>query len=422
MIKRAVTALLGTRIPRPPPGRTPPSQSNPFPEERLDLPTLSGSGYWAGRAGDVLKDGGVYTVTRKLGWGGYSNVWLASSSEGFSSFAIKVYTAHATQLHRLGHLHELDAWLRVQATHNQSVAPLLHLVDHFTHLGPLGEHLCLVTYPCAQSVSDYLSTAPNRCIPPLVVKRIVTEVLYGLEILHARRIIHTGNLKADNILFAADADAVDAAQAQPSTYDPSTLNLGGVDYPLMRSAPIRMPWKAQDDPYTSELYTLRLVDLGQAQLLDGLRVSTTIQPVAMRAPEVLLQAPFGTAVDIWNLGCLTFELLSGVWLFDPTANDGVWTAEDDHLNKMAAMTGQRFPAELLAAGRQSKIYFNEKGASRIWLQAAPLTDASVPLANYDVDQLDVCLSFLSACLELDPGARASANDLLKHPWLEEASC
>lgn len=203
----------------------------------------------------------------------------------FSSFAIKVYTAHATRLHRLGHLHELDAWLRVQATQNQSVAPLLHLVDHFTHFGPLGEHLCLVTYPCAQSVNDYLSTAPNRCIPPLVVKRIVTKVLYGLEILHARRIIHAGrslychhtyhalinlaalDLKADNILFAADADIVDAAQAQPaSTYDPSTLNLGGVDYPLVRSAPIRMPWKVQDDPYTSELYTLRLVDLGQGAL------------------------------------------------------------------------------------------------------------------------------------------------------------
>lgn len=45
------------------------------------------------------------------------------------------------------------------------------------------------------------------------------------------------------------------------------------------------------------------------------------------------------------------------------------------------------------------------------------------LANYQSlpeGDADVCASFLKACLHLNPANRASAAELLQHPWLEGA--
>lgn len=38
---------------------------------------------------------------------------------------------------------------------------------------------------------------------------------------------------------------------------------------------------------------------------------------ACRSPEVLLGAKYGTAIDMWSLACVVFELVTGDLLFDP---------------------------------------------------------------------------------------------------------
>jgi len=43
----------------------------------------------------------------------------------------------------------------------------------------------------------------------------------------------------------------------------------------------------------------------------------TFSAPALRAPEIILRSDFGPKIDIWAVGCLTFELLVGRWLFDP---------------------------------------------------------------------------------------------------------
>lgn len=87
-----------------------------------------------------------------------------------------------------------------------------------------------------------------------------------------------------------------------------------------------------------------------------------IQPLELRAPEVILGLPWSTPVDIWSLGCCTFELLTGAWLFNPKPEDG-WTVEDDALAKMIEYTGEAFPDEMTgedgrSAGRSSEYFEN----------------------------------------------------------------
>jgi hypothetical protein len=56
----------------------------------------------------------------------------------------------------------------------------------------------------------------------------------------------------------------------------------------------------------------------------------------------------------------TFELLTGRWLFNPQAGQ-TWSVEDDHLAKMAELTGENFSDKILAKSRKRDDYFNESG-------------------------------------------------------------
>lgn len=104
----------------------------------------------------------------------------------------------------------------------------------------------------------------------------------------------------------------------------------------------------------------------------------TIGAYALRAPEVIIGADYGTKVDIWAIGCMvrlkyyhfiqshnysgqTFELLTGHWLFNPLQGP-TWRIEDDHLAKMMELTGERFSEETLARSQKRDDYFDEGGS------------------------------------------------------------
>ena len=99
--------------------------------------------------------------------------------------AIKILTAHATNLHRDGQLFELEVI--------QSIPPFInHLYDHFEIDGPHGHHLCLVYRPLSETVGSFRRSAPSQSLSVAKVKVIVSEVLEALCNLHAANIIHRG--------------------------------------------------------------------------------------------------------------------------------------------------------------------------------------------------------------------------------------
>ena len=71
---------------------------------------------------------------------------------------------------------------------------------------------------------------------------------------------------------------------------------------------------------------------------------------------------------MWSLACMTFELLTGDYLFDPKSgeryckDEGDWF-NVDHLAQMIELLGT-FPKHIATGGKYSGEFFNRKGELR----------------------------------------------------------
>lgn len=93
-------------------------------------------------------------------------------------------------------------------------------------------------------------------------------------------------------------------------------------------------------------------------------------PIALRPPEIVIGSDFGPRVDIWALGCLTFELLVGERLFNTVANGDKWTVEEDLLAQILAITGQRFSPAALGD------WVVHNGVTAFWMETVRLYRSS----------------------------------------------
>jgi serine/threonine protein kinase len=123
---------------------------------------------------------------------------------------------------------------------------------------------------------------------------------------------------------------------------------------------------------------LMLIDFGSATFESGhhTRVVTTRH---YRAPEVVLDMGWGPPIDLWSLGCILAELMTGAALFQ--------THDDlEHLALMVRILGPFDPRFILRAPLGRTFYSASAGRLR-WPENAPssqsvayVRDSARPLA------------------------------------------
>lgn len=408
-LRRALKSVLMVPIIRSTTGGSTPL---PWPEEPLDLPTSDCGGYYAATLGEHLNS--RYTVLRKLGWGQHSNVWLAQDTRS-NYAAVKILTAHATSVQgRLSF--ELDILKRVRSagssSRHQGYSHVVELKDDFCLSSPHGDHLCLVTEVLGESLDSSKRTFEQHRFPVGVVKKITKQLLLALDFLHNDcQVIHT-DIKPDNIhLTIPDLRA--AVATEPPRERLSIENESQFPVAPVLSRPVTLPTA---DVLSPSNVHIKLTDFGVAATKDGFHAKI-IQPVALRAPEVIIGCEWDASADIWNLGCLVFELLTGRWLFVPRGGP-TWTPEDYHLAHMAPMVGERFDKNVFSCGEHYDKYFKDNGDLRIRVEGA--ADLTRALANYNVlseEELLICADFIRCMLRLNPADRSTSRQLLQHEWL-----
>jgi serine/threonine protein kinase len=268
---------------------------------------------------------------------------------------------------------------------------VVRLIDFFYYK----EHTFLVTELLSDNLYEYAKFNREHeerfyfTIPRL--RSIARQVLTALAYIHSLNLMHC-DLKPENILFVSHRRCI-----------------------------------------------VKVIDFGSSCFLSD-HLSSYIQSRSYRAPEVILGADYDGRIDVWSIGAIMAELVTGDVLFSSET-------VPEMLARIVAVCGTPLPRAMLWEGRHTQDFFNKFGCIyeagnkerdenaedsyyvytplplAVGDDGSSLPDEQLPYAMLRA-KLAACgatdplfYDFVQQCLTLDHKARPSAAELLKHPFL-----
>ncbi|KAJ3247349.1 serine/threonine protein kinase, CMGC group [Chytriomyces hyalinus] len=163
---------------------------------------------------------------------------------------------------------------------------------------------------------------------------------------------------------------------------------------------------------------VKIADLGNACWTHH-HFTNDIQTRQYRSPEAILGANYDTSADLWSIGCMTFELITGDYLFDPQAGTR-YTKDDDHIAQITELLGG-FPKSVALSGKYSGDIFNRRGELRHIhkLRFWGVSDVLQEKYHYSKAEADDIAGFILPMIEIYPEKRATAAEMLSNPWIRD---
>mmetsp|Transcript_2810 Transcript_2810/g.4075 ORF Transcript_2810/g.4075 Transcript_2810/m.4075 type:complete len:524 (+) Transcript_2810:64-1635(+) len=444
-------------------------------EDEEDKSQYRSGGYHWVEIGDVYNS--KYLVHRKLGWGHFSTVWLVSNidlpvNHPRKVLALKILKSAPNYLEAA--YEEVDILKKIAKQPHNSLGKryVVQLVDSFEMMGPHGTHVCIVMETMGKSLLSLIHRSESRSetggIPVDIVKRIVFQIALSLHFLHDTcNLVHT-DLKPENFLLSRrtplDSKALEAAtlehlknvkengpapvssplrrvrnrsrrrqmsisslqtrlsQGSKGEVKKSPFLIADQGGPVQQipGLPTTLPSLSRNPSsttvYIHEEMEVKICDMGNAVPIN-FASTETISTTQYRSPEVLLGMKYDYKTDIWSLGCMIFELLTGDYCFDPEDENGV-SVEASHLQMMIELLGQ-IPEAWAQEGHNYSKYFSSEGLllhKKVMGHWGPklLLHRRYHFSEKDASEIALVLENL---LKYNPQQRWSAKDLLKCEWL-----
>jgi serine/threonine-protein kinase len=200
------------------------------------------------RANDQI---GPYQLIKKLGRGGFGEVWLAKNVTAFVAREVALKIPHDENVDLNAIKQEAEIWLA--ASGHPNVLPFIEANVYEDYVAIVSE------YAPDGSLRDWLKQHGGRAPSVEAAVEMTRGILNGLAHLHARNIIHR-DLKPDNVLLRGTT------------------------------------------PLITDFGIARFLDLTKSSIIAG-------TPVYM-APETF-DAKRNQQTDIWSVGVMLYQMLAG---------------------------------------------------------------------------------------------------------------
>jgi len=237
-----------------------------------------------------------------------------------------------------------------------------HSMVNFTQSLYFRGHLCISTELLGMNLYEFIKCHDFRGFSLKLIRRFAKQLLGSLVLLKAHKVIHC-DLKPENVLLA--------------------------------------------HPARSEI---KVIDFGSS-CLENEKVYTYIQSRFYRSPEVILGMTYGMPIDMWSLGCILAELLTGYPIF-PGEN------EQEQLACIMEVFG---PPEkhLIEKSTRKKLFFDSLGKPRIMVstKGKRRRPSSKSLQQTLKCEDEAFLDFITRCLRWDPDRRLKPDEAIHHEFI-----
>ena len=364
-----------------------------------------------------------YLLVKKIGFGHFSTVHLTYDKKLDRYCALKIiksgknYVESAKdEIKLLKHIETMKTSGHIGYNH------VIHLYDQFEFDGPHGNHLVLNFEVSGPDLLHLIRRYKHKGMPTYLVKQIAYQVLLGLDYLHINHVIHT-DLKPENILIHIDLQEYCNYEHLP--YPPTLESL--LEYkedPVAPNDTGKTPspvlFSKSFSPFKfghPSLIKVKIADMGNG-CWDFHYFTNDIQTRQYRSPEIIIGSAWNSSVDVWSLACMTFELLTGDYLFDPASGRG-YTKDDDHLAQISELLGV-IPADFALSGKYSADLFTKSGKlKRIpKLTFWDVYKVLVEKYHFSPTEAQGISDFLLPMLSVDPRHRMSAAECTQSAWFD----
>lgn len=271
-----------------------------------DVNKYAPGGYHPIDIGDKIDE---YIVIHKLGSGGFSTVWFVQSCNDNRYYALKVLIADESQSDKIANERRILERLG-DHDHPRGVVRLLRA---FQVTGPNGVHTCLVLPALGPSLYRW---SLKRTFTPAARYLIARGVICSVAFIHHYGIAHL-DVTSSNIVFrlpdeihSMSRDEVLQLLGGPPKME--RLELGNGESTPHGPRRIVKPASFEGFNISMTFVSITLIDFGEAFLVDedpprsGYGVPGFSFP-----PELCFGISPSAASDVWQLGCLLYEIIRG---------------------------------------------------------------------------------------------------------------